>query len=488
MIRTRNSKNILSSMTRSRALARNTSHRHRVPVSSPSYHFYHVHHVNARLGTASSEKFERRSDMAVGAERTTLPSTRIVDTDDPIVAQMRRLVQAVEGTASLAQGIVYYPPPEQVLARVQAALGDPATQKVLNSYGADEGLLELREALREKLAKENGLHGVDVFVTHGAQQAFANVVISLMDPDDEAVLFAPYYFNHKMAVQMCCRPESVLIGGYEEETLRPDVGWLEELMVARSRDGVRLPKMVVVVNPSNPTGVLLQKEELQKISDLCRLYGVWLVVDNTYEHFVFDGNEHSCVGGRHVVNIFSFSKAFGMMGWRQGYLAYDHDAGLADSDATLALRSLDEANPGLGWSILKVQDTVPICATILSQYASLGAMEAGRGWVEEKVKMLDENRKMVLEAVGCLGEKNIAPSQGAIYVFCRLPEKHQDDLKVVEWLVRRHKVCVIPGGSCGAPGYVRIAFGNLSADECREACGRLRMGLIELMESDTLTF
>ena len=107
--------------------------------------------------------------------RTTVPSTRIVNTDDPIVAQMRRLVQSVEGTASLAQGIVYYPPPDAAMARVQAALADPATQKILNSYGADEGLLELRDKLREKLAKENGLHGVDVFVTHGAQQAFANV-------------------------------------------------------------------------------------------------------------------------------------------------------------------------------------------------------------------------------------------------------------------------------------------------------------------------
>ena len=462
-----------------------TTRRQRAPVSSS------INHIPSTLGTGGpghGKTSERRPGMAARAGRTTVPSTRIVDTDDPIVAQMRRLVQAVEGTASLAQGIVYYPPPEQVLARVRAALDDPATQKVLNSYGADEGVLELRKALCDKLARENGLDDVDVFVTHGAQQAFANVVISLMDPDDEAVLFAPYYFNHKMAVQMCCRPESVVIGGYQEGTLRPDVAWLEELLLARSRDGVRPPKMVVVVNPSNPTGVLLPKEDLQEISDLCKSHGIWLVVDNTYEHFVYDGNEHSCVGGRHVVNIFSFSKAFGMMGWRQGYLAYDHDAGLAEGDASLALRSLDEANPGLGWSILKVQDTVPICATILSQYASLGALEAGRGWVEEKVRMLDVNRRMVLEAVGCLGEEHIAPSQGAIYVFCRLPEKHQDDQQVVEWLVRRHKVCVIPGSSCGAPGYVRIAFGNLSADECREACGRLRAGLVELLESNTLTF
>ena len=425
------------------------------------------------------------SSSPCSSSSASFPSSRILNTDDPIVAQMRRLVQSVPNTASLAQGIVYYAPPATALERVQAALSDPATQKVLNSYGADEGIPELRARLREKLAKENKLTNVDVFVTHGAQQAFANVVISLMDAEDEAVLFAPFYFNHKMAIQMCCRPESVVIGGYEEGTLRPDVAWLEGELRARADGGKRQLKMVVLVNPSNPTGVLLGEDVLEEISALCLRYGVWLVVDNTYEHFVFDGREHACVGGRHVVNIFSFSKAFGMMGWRQGYLAYDHEAGLGPGDAPLAERSLDETNPGLGWSMLKVQDTVPICATILSQYASLGALDAGRGWVEEKVRLLDANRRMVLDAVSCLGPDSVAPSEGAIYVFCRLPENHRDDMKVVEWLVRRHRVCVIPGGSCGAPGYVRVAFGNVDAEACRDACSRLEKGLKELFETDS---
>lgn len=100
--------------------------------------------------------------------QSTLPSSRILSTDDPIVAQMRRLVQAVPDTASLAQGIVHYAPPAPAMARVQAALADPATRNVLNSYGADEGIPELRARLREKLAKENKLTNVDVFVTHGA--------------------------------------------------------------------------------------------------------------------------------------------------------------------------------------------------------------------------------------------------------------------------------------------------------------------------------
>jgi aspartate/methionine/tyrosine aminotransferase len=415
---------------------------------------------------------------------TSTPSGRILGTDDPIVAQMRRLVQSVEGTASLAQGIVYYPPPDRAMERVEAALSDPNTLSVLHGYGADEGIPELRDALRKKLRVENGLKDCEVFVTHGAQQAFANVVISLMDADDLAVLFAPYYFNHKMAIQMCCSLESVIIGPYVEETLRPDIHWFEELLEEAKRTGKKMPKMVVLVNPSNPTGVMLSKEDLERVSSVCKENGVWLVVDNTYEHFVYDGRTHHCVGDRHVVNIFSFSKAFGMMGWRQGYLAYDHSAGFRDDDDSAPLSSLDESNPGLGWSMLKVQDTVPICATILSQYASIGALEAGREWVEEKVALLDQNRREILKAVECLGPGSVAPSEGAIYVFCKLPSDYSDDQKVVEWLVHEHKVCVIPGSSCGAPGYIRIAFGNLVFEQCEEAAARLKRGLEQLLEGN----
>ena len=389
------------------------------------------------------------------------PSSRIMTTDDPIVAQMRRLVQSTPGTASLAQGIVYWSPPEQALEYVKKVMVDEEVLPTLHGYGADEGLAVLREALMEKMAGENGLEEYRVFVTHGAQQAFANVVIALLDQGDTSVLFAPYYFNHKMAIQMTVGVDSVVVGPPKDtQSMRPDVDWLEQYFRENTA-----PKMVVLVNPSNPTGVMMSKEELDRVSALCGQYGSWLVIDNTYEHFVYDDNTHYCPSGKHVLHIFSFSKAFGMMGWRQGYLAYHKDA-----------------PDNLEWMFLKVQDTVPICATLLSQYMSLGALEAGRPWVAERVKMLEDNRQEVLRAVSCLGKENIAPSEGAIYIFCRLPEDCKDDEKVVEWLVKKHKVCVIPGTSCGAPGYIRIAFGNLPFDACKQAAARLEVGLQELIQ------
>lgn len=184
-----------------------------------------------------------------------------------------------------------------------------------------------------------------------------------------------------------------------------------------------------------------------------------------YEHFVYDGRQHHCVGGPNVLHIFSFSKAFGMMGWRQGYIAFP-----------------DDGTGHMGAQLVKVQDTVPICAAQISQHVSLGALEAGRGWVAERVAGLESNRRTVLDALSVLGTlgDGIAPSEGAIYLWARLPEGCQDDEAVVEWLVRKHKVCLIPGTACGCPGHVRVAFANLKEEDCREAAGRLKAGLEEL--------
>lgn len=125
--------------------------------------------------------------------------------------------------------------------------------------------------------------------------------------------------------------------------------------------------------PAPPVGFVMTREELQRAADATAAAGSWLVIDNTYEHFTYDGAQHCCVSGRHVINIFSFSKAYGMMGWRVGYLAYPDAA----------------AHEDLGSELLKVQDTIPICPTQVSQLVALESLKEGRGWVTERVQQLE---------------------------------------------------------------------------------------------------
>ncbi|TKY48124.1 Bifunctional aspartate aminotransferase and glutamate/aspartate-prephenate aminotransferase [Spatholobus suberectus] len=382
-------------------------------------------------------------------------STRALETEMPVMVQMQQLLRGATNTVSLAQGVVYWQPPKQALEKVKELVSDP----LISRYGNDEGIPELRAALVKKLRKENNLHKSSVMVTAGANQAFVNLVLTLCDPGDSVVVFAPYYFNAYMSFQMT-GITNILVGPGNPDTLHPDADWLERIL----SETKPAPKLVTVVNPGNPTGTYIPDPLLKRISDLCENAGSWLVVDNTYEYFMYDGLKHTCVEGNHIVNVFSFSKAYGMMGWRVGYIAYPSEV------------------EGFAAQLLKVQDNIPICASILSQYLALYSLEPGREWVVDRVKSLGKNRKIVLEALSPLGKGSVKGGEGAIYLWAKLPHGNAfDDFDVVRWLANKHGVAVIPGSACGCPGNLRISFGGLTENDCKAAAERLKNGLEELV-------
>jgi len=295
-------------------------------------------------------------------------------------------------------------------------------------------------------------------VTAGANQGYTNIVLALLDAGDAALLFRPYYFNHLMALQMTGSANELVLPDSMPD-LQPDLGALRAEIKARAAGRGPPLKMVTLVNPGNPTGVMIPGETLQAASELCAAHGIWLVVDNTYEHFQYEGHTpHTCVEGDHVINLFSFSKGYGMMGWRTGFIA--HPA-------------------SLGPALLKIQDTIVICPAVASQKVALGALQAGSPWVKENVAQLALQKALVLEALAPLGEGAVQGGSGAIYLFVKLPGE-VDDMETVRWLTERHKVCLIPGSACGMPGHVRVCYANLSLERTREAAASLHAGMLEL--------
>ena len=180
-----------------------------------------------------------------------------------------------------------------------------------------------------------------------------------------------------------------------------------------------------------------------------------LAVDCTYEDFAAPGSVSSLLGGSGVVEIRSFSKAFGMMGWRLGYLAWT-DAAL---DAELS----------------KVQDTVHICATQASQRRGLAALNAGPEWVASRVASLHESRAVVLDALRRTAGA-VHGGDGAIYALVSVGNA-MDDWRVCERLIGEFGVAVVPGSAFGSPGVLRVCYANLPLDSTREAAARLERGL-----------
>ncbi len=362
--------------------------------------------------SSSNFSLNMMSSSTTSTSTSTTPlttSNRIQKTLDPCVVLMKQLISKHShlwedkgGIYSLAQGVVYWEPPPETYTYLTSAIQKNAfnhnadtctTTKAsevsndLHQYCPDEGLPLLIQAVKEKLKRENNFKGDDdttqVIITSGANQAYMNCILALMSEStsssslssqqqqqqqdsaassaekeqqskrDTCIVFKPYYFNHVMAVQMTRGEESLLVGPIDEDGI-PCIQWLKQTLQDSTSDrSERNIKIVTITNPGNPTGVSISTEKLQDIVDLCKEYGVWLVMDNTYEHF--DHNQVNCFpieteieasslalensmnkeeeeecqkeefgfhcfGDEHVIHIFSFSKGYAMAGFRVGYV------------------------------------------------------------------------------------------------------------------------------------------------------------------------
>lgn len=366
---------------------------------------------------------------------------------------------------SLAQGVVYWEPPESCQEALINELSSSSKEKnnVLHTYGPAQGTPALVSAIQTKIQTENALMNHDVMVTVGANQAYMNIVLTTLNENSKAIVFAPYYFNHVMALQMCCGKDSVVVGPTTEDGI-PDLNWLQNTLDKNSDMTI---DMVTIVNPGNPTGVSLSKEDhLQPIVDLCEAHGCWLVLDCTYEYFTQEEEKVATFPeSSNVIHIFSFSKSYSLAGYRCGYLCLSHH----------------EKHIELLKNMLKVQDTVAIAPPRISQIAALGALNAGTDWVKRKYATLDTSRDLILDSVSPLKRRTIGGS-GAMYIMAQLPETTTDDIEVCRLLVKEHGIAIIPGSYCGAPGWIRVCYANLEpTTECVKAAARLKAGLQEIV-------
>lgn len=393
-------------------------------------------------------------------------SPRVLETLDPCVVLMEGLMQKYVnhwkdkgGVISLAQGVVYWEPPKECQEALINELSKPGNG--LHTYSPSQGTPELITAVQNKLSTENGLDNHNVMITVGANQAYVNCVLTCLNDSSKAIVFRPYYFNHVMALQMCCGDDSVVVGPCSQEGI-PDLDWLEQTLSSQKID------MVTIVNPGNPTGVSLSKSYLQKVVDLCETYSAWLVLDCTYEYFTIA--EHQPIAtfpnAPHVIHIFSFSKSYALAGYRCGYLAMHkhHEELLANMN--------------------KVQDTLPIGPPRISQIAALGALQSGKDWAMAQYATLETGRQAILKALEPL--PSVMGGTGAMYVMGKLPDlpngEPQDDVEVSRALVEHHGVAVIPGTFCGFPGWIRVCYANLPPEKCGQAADRLATGIRDILK------
>jgi aspartate/methionine/tyrosine aminotransferase len=320
---------------------------------------------------------------------------------------------------------------------------------------------ELLRALEEKLTAENHIAigaANPIVVTAGGNMAFMNALFAIADPGDEIILQTPYYFNHEMAVCIAnCRP--VLAPTDANYQLQPDA--IRAAITPRTR-------AVVTISPNNPTGAVYAAAALREVNRICAGRGIYHIHDEAYENFTYDGAQHFSPASipdseAHTISLFSFSKAYGFASWRIGYMVIPEHLLVA---------------------VKKIQDTNLICAPVISQFAALGALQAGSNYCRARLAELTEVRAIVSKMLSDLeGICDIPRADGAFYYLLRLQAK-RDPLELVERLVREHRVAVIPGNAFGMEGcYLRVSYGPLSKETAAEGIGRLVSGLKKLLSN-----
>lgn len=384
-------------------------------------------------------------------------SLRLRQVQAPIIPIVARLIRENPGTISLGQGVVSYGPPPEALHAIEDFLRDSNNHK----YQPVQGIPALVAAIQEKLARENRIEADrrQIFITAGGNLAFENALLAIADPGDEVILQTPYYFNHEMAITMAnCRP--VLVPTDAQYQLQPEA--IRNAITPRT-------KAVVTISPNNPTGAVYPEEALRAVNAFCRERSIYHIHDEAYEYFTYDGAKHFSPGSiqgatDHTISLYSLSKAYGFASWRIGYMV-------------APLHLIEAVN--------KIQDTILICAPVISQFAAVGALKAGRSYCASKLEEISAIRGAVLSELESLANICDVPrADGAFYFFINVLSS-ADAMNIVEQLIREHGVAVIPGTAFGMTDgcYLRVAYGALTKVSASDGIRRLIKGLRVLVEA-----
>ena len=367
---------------------------------------------------------------------------------DPLNLRAAALRAEGHHVISLGQALPFFAPPTSALHAATSALTLPEVHR----YSTDPGLPSLRSLLAARLGETLGatLTADDLVITAGANHAFTLALTTLVDPGDEVVLPSPYFTNHEMMIRAFgARPVEAPVADRHTFSVR----WsdIEPRLTSRT-------KAVVLCTPSNPTGAIIGPAEgLRIVVELARR-GVAVISDETYMFFVFEGegwSAASCPGWRdNVAVIGTFSKSFGMMGWRVGYM-------LADASVS------EQA--------VKIQDAMIICAPVISQMAVEGAVRQDWRYAVSFHGDFRDRRRIMSEGLAQIPQVSWAPAGGGLFAFARI-DGCRDSAALAHDVLERAHVVTIPGSAFGAAGegYLRLSYGYAGTDDLKEALIRLR--------------
>jgi aspartate aminotransferase len=383
------------------------------------------------------------------------PSTTLA-----ITAKAKEMKAQGVDVVALGAGEPDFNTPEHIMAAANISMNEGHTK-----YTPAGGLPQLKEAIINKFKNDQGIsyQASEIIVTSGAKHALFTLFQVLLNEGDEVIIPTPYWVSYPEQVKLA-GGKPVIVEGKEENEYKITPEQLKNAVSEKT-------KAVIINSPSNPTGMLYSKEELEAIGEVCLEKNILIVSDEIYEKLVYEGNSHVSIAElsprlkEQTIVINGVSKSHSMTGWRIGYAA--GDAQIIKAMTNLASHST--SNP-----------------TTTSQHAAIAAYVGTQEPVEEMRKAFEERLNIVFGKLNAIPGFNCIKPQGAFYLFPNVKESasltgYEDVDAFVKALLEEAKVAVIPGSGFGSPDNIRLSYAT-SLDLFEKALERIRSFVNQKME------
>ena len=399
-------------------------------------------------------------------DATKLLSARTSAVEEAAIIRMAQKARDLKAKGHDVVSLTLGEPDFDTPAFIQAAATQAMAQGFTH-YAPVQGVPELRAALSEKLARENGLHysAEEIAISNGAKQAITNAVYALIDEGDEVILLSPFWVAYEGIVRMAGGVPVQLHAGADEGFKVP---------ASRIAAAITLKTKLIMLNsPNNPTGAVFTKAELEAIAAVVAQHPrLMLLSDEIYEYILFEG-EMTSFGSlpgmrERTITINGFSKAYAMTGWRLGYAA-----------APLPVAK----------AMAKVQSTFTAGANAFVQRAAIAALKEGQTDATAMRESYRKRRDLIIGALKAIPGVRIENPPGTFYAFpdvsAFLGKRAGNHTlgtvdELCDWLLDTHGLACVPGSAFGDPNCLRLSFASSQADIIK-GTDRLARALIDLI-------
>jgi len=351
-------------------------------------------------------------------------------------AKAKALKAAGEDVCGFGAGEPDFDTPAFIKEACAKALAEGKTK-----YAPAAGIPDLRQALADQY-HENGVltqaNSAQVVVSPGGKYSCYLAILATCGPGDEVIIPAPYWVSYPEMVKLAGAQPKIILAG-DDQGFKVTASQIEEAITPAT-------KLIILNSPSNPTGCLYEKSEMEEIVELACKKDLLVMSDEIYEYLLYEGSTHyrpasfSAEAAERVITVSGFSKTFSMTGWRLGTLV---------------------ANPEIAKAVASLQSQTTSNATTFSQY---GALAAVQNWssamqaVNEMLVHFDRRRLMLLNGLNAINGVSCLRSQGAFYLFPNISKLGMSSEDFSNQLLEKEKVAVVSGHAFGSDGYVRLSY------------------------------